>query len=287
MLRKLVNILLNEIIKNRRIQLGLSRKNICENLCSESTLYRFESGLHDINSHLLVEICNRLKLETVIVTDIKITKKEHALFLLMQHFIYKKNIKELENILNSFKNESLSRDWFKIKNWCQAVIHFYKKEYILCENIISNHLKISEPKNSLDLLILNTLILNYISQNNYIKALEVATNCIHYIDTHKVESIDINSKVKYSYAHALFKNNYKKESEEVIIELIEMLLNEKTFFLLGKCYFFLYVIYKNKKLSLAHTYLKLSYMTFQIENSDIPQQVKEEMKHLKDSSIYL
>ena len=46
--------------------------------------------MHDIDSHLLVEICKRLKFETVIITDINLTEKEYALPLLIQHFIYKK-----------------------------------------------------------------------------------------------------------------------------------------------------------------------------------------------------
>ena len=282
---KEVEILLNESIKKRRTELGISRKKLCSDLCSESTLYRFEMGLSDINAHLLIEICKRLKLGEVVITDVNFTEKEYVQFLLIQHYIYQRNITELEKIIESA--ESKSKVWTKIITWCQAVIYFYKGEYKRCENIISKDLSISKPKNSLDLLILNTLILSHLSQNSYKEALEVATTCINYIETHRVGSTELNFKIRYSYAHSLHQNGNKKEAETIILELIDALIHEKTFFLLGKCYFFLYALHKDEKVQLSNKYLKMSYMTFIIENSPIPNQVLEEIKKLPDSSLFL
>ncbi|WP_340393045.1 helix-turn-helix transcriptional regulator [Macrococcoides caseolyticum] len=279
--------MLNQIIKMRREEIGMSRKKLCDNLCSESTLYRFENGLHDINSHLLFELCKRLKLETITITDIHLTEKEHSLFLLMQHFIYKRNINELENILMLLENNSMNNDLFKISKWCEAVILFYKKDYNACQHIIENTISIQNPNTIIDLLILNTLISVYILQQKYADALDIATNCFNYINTRKIKSFDIVSKIKYSYAYSLYMMNYKNESKDVILDLVTLLMQEKTFFLLGKSYYFLYLLYKDENLTLANKYLKLSYMAFIIENNHIPKQVIKQVKSLNDISIFL
>lgn len=75
---------INEVIRNRREMLGISRKQLCENgiLCSEKTLRRLEEGGRKIQKGILTELMGRLNLSAEYCQTELVTSDPEALELM-------------------------------------------------------------------------------------------------------------------------------------------------------------------------------------------------------------
>lgn len=230
---------------------GLSIKALAENLCDESTIYRLEQGKQLPRLEILNDIC--LKLEIPLKQLFPLNEEMEELKKLCRVFTYtddflslKLTLEECEKILVDLTSTYTKNEFSKFIQWHRGVL-LHKEENraedALCilKKLVSKETCGSE----LDISILNSIGLIYLSTNNIEEAIRIYSVINEKVLRQKTyEDSTLLPRVRYNYAYALYKLNRFNEALEVTQEILYYMNTHHTMYSLGKVYHMLGLLSK-------------------------------------------
>ncbi|WP_125565406.1 helix-turn-helix domain-containing protein [Companilactobacillus insicii] len=206
---------LGEIFRARRIELKLSQKNTCENICSQPMLSSIEQGKYIPNSQILISLCKRLKIDM------------NSLSLHDNYQISNLNDfnNTIENLCNNHKYVELKEFLLSettIKNinneqQAQAYYYYLSISYIQADNDLDNFeynlkLAMAEHKNptkltTLDRLIFISMSTLYAKKKDKNKSLEYLTEAFKKFEISNFEHNQIIIFYLAAYSNILLEKN--------------------------------------------------------------------------------
>ncbi|WP_175637887.1 helix-turn-helix domain-containing protein [Metabacillus schmidteae] len=205
---------LGDRIKYYRKKKGLTRKQLCENLCDESTIFRLEKNMHVPRLDILYEIANRLNIQLeqlLLEKDEKLNKIKA----LCRELIYFNDYLALEMVLNELdqlikkRNTSCPsrRMLLKYRSWLTAILLYkregeYSEAKLLLEELVEEDYFVNE----IDFDILNTLGQIHLEQKQYKDALLFFKKAYEMLSTKtpQINDYTLFPRIGYHYSLILY-----------------------------------------------------------------------------------
>ncbi|MBE1556826.1 helix-turn-helix domain-containing protein [Sporosarcina limicola] len=222
---------------------GYTVKELANNLCDESTLYKLEQGKHIPRLDVLNDIC--LKLEVPFKALFPLNEEVEYLKNLCRESIYNEDYLLLEITLDEC-NEVLdqlssiyAKDVFrKFIQWHRAIM-LEKKDHRALDalHILNSLVNINNCGSELDMGIHNSIGLIHLSMNNNDAAYKIYRVIHKKIKNNKiVEDLTIFPRIGYNYAHTLYNIEDYHEALDIINEILYYLETHQSMYSLGKTY---------------------------------------------------
>ncbi|MEK3953217.1 helix-turn-helix domain-containing protein [Psychrobacillus sp. FSL K6-1464] len=230
---------------------GLSIKALAENVCNESTIHRLEKGKQLPRLEILNDIC--LKLEISFKALFPLNEEVEELKSLCREFTYRNDYLSLELTLNKCKEvlEGISsiylkEEFRKFIQWHRAVLLHKTENKIddaLC--ILNKLVSIKNFGSELDISILNSIGLIYLSSNNVEAALKIYSVINEKLMNQRIyEDFTLIPRVRYNYAYTLYKLDCFEEALEVTYEILHYMKARQLMYSLGKVYHMIGILSK-------------------------------------------
>ncbi|MBK0348700.1 helix-turn-helix domain-containing protein [Aerococcaceae bacterium zg-ZJ1578] len=272
----------NKKIKDLRLQLNMTQRDLAEGITSQSVISKIEKGLISPDIDLLQRICERLNtsLATLLDEDYKtITLNTDYIDSLLE----KRDYVHLEKYLSTLDISSLSSNQAHFIEWIKLVIQtacygetdsVIKKANHLISLINTNNTKFNiELKINLYLLIANI----YDELENFSQARELLKTAYAFS---KLPIVDwnINRKILYGLSRVCYQLNYYEEAYQFGLEALETTLSNHTF-----------VNIEDILLVLAHASFKLDMIEESkeyINQAEVIAKLKLNNRNLKQLNIF-
>lgn len=122
--------LLGKRIKEIREQLGMSQKDICKQICSQSYISRIENGDILPSADVLLKLSDRLSINISYLLDISNTPRHDYViefYSLIREAVYKRDYEYIELLLSAERNNKLFQD---VKHqqfflWHDGIVQFH------------------------------------------------------------------------------------------------------------------------------------------------------------------
>lgn len=220
---------------------GYTVKDLANNLCDESTLYRFEQGKQIPRLEILNDIC--LKLEIPLKALFPLNEEVDKLKNLCRESIYMEDylsleiaLEECDKVLNKISSIYVKEEFRRFIQWHRAIIIQKRDNRPLDSLHILNTLAdINNCGSELDISILNSIGLIHLSSNDNNAAYKIYSVINNKIIQHKVvENSTILPRVGYNYAHTLYNLDDFHEALKIITEVLYYLEKNQLMYSLGK-----------------------------------------------------
>jgi len=228
-----------------RKTMGYTVKELANNLCDESTLYRLEQGKILPRLEIINDIC--LKLEIPFKALFPLNEEVEKLKNLCRESIYTKDylsleilLEECNKVLGEISSIYVKEEFRKFIQWHRAIM-LQKRDNRPHDalRILNTLASINSGGSELDISILNSAGLIYLSLNDTNEAYKIYRVINTKIIQHKiVEDSTIRPRVGYNYAHSLYNLGEFHEALEIISEVIFYLEKHQSMYSLGKTYHF-------------------------------------------------
>ncbi|QYA34083.1 helix-turn-helix transcriptional regulator (plasmid) [Macrococcus psychrotolerans] len=279
--------MLYEVIEAKRKEQNITRSKLCKNVCSPSTLYRFEKGELNVSLDIFTKWCEKLKIENINLISTKMYLNELNQFDIAKEAIYYNDFESLEYLINSSPTKKNSYFFTtKLHPWMCAVYYFNIGEIDKSKTILKNICPHTKINSFFDFNVLNSLALVYILNKEWYKAKEILNKCINNSYFKEISDINIEMKVKYNLAYCHFYLDNIYDCIDILENLVYLNKKNTHIFMMGKIYYFLYLCYKklnNDKI--FREYLKLAYFAFYIEDPQSIYISKNIIPTLKEEGI--
>jgi transcriptional regulator with XRE-family HTH domain len=268
---------LGDRVKFYRKRKGLTRKQLAENLCDESTIFRLEKSKQFPRLEILKEISEKLEipLHTMLFPhDFELTRLKK----LCRELTYYEDftalelaLEKVESIISENIDFSYSqRDTRKFIDWHWAIIlHKHHNDLEEALKQLSNLVQTELTMNEIDIGILNSIGLIYLDMNKRDQALKyfkLASDSLE--DVPIIEDLTLNPRIRYNYAFVLYYTNELDIALQVAFDLLYYLKANHLNYCLGEILHMLGTILKSKqKYSEALSYFLKSLAAFQLEDS--------------------
>lgn len=229
---------LGEIIKNRRLELGLTQNDLAEGICAQALISRIEKGKLLPKKSILNQLEERLSLKPNQLIKVKQDADQFAQISNLKEVIRKQLSKRDYEIIEALleSNENLI-DSITNKNdqafftWIKASIEdkIYQNKDLALEMLIN--IPLENVTSELALEIINAVGVIYFIANDYEKAANVFQNNLNLINDEV--HFKVQAKVMLNYCLVLDKLKKYKKALLYISEGIDLLLEHKSLFLLG------------------------------------------------------
>jgi transcriptional regulator with XRE-family HTH domain len=232
-------------IEYYRKRAGMTRKDLAEGICDESTLFRIEKGSQNPRLDLLVEISHKLKVPVAFLMselplgDLKEIEKYKNLC--RKHTYYQDyqalslTIEQFDNLLdqNSDHAEYLTNK--KFITWNKAILlHVRDKNLIKAEEQLKSILDI-KLRTEFDIGVCNSLGLVTLSKDGVSKAFDFFTKAYTAIEElPQLEDPTLAPRVAYNIAYCHVKNRQLNEATTLAYQIIGLLESKQLSFILGK-----------------------------------------------------
>lgn len=260
--------MLYELIEEKRKERNISRNELCKNVCSPSTLYRFEKGELNVSLNIFIKWCEKLNIEKIDLFSSKMYLNELEEFNIAKEAIYYNDFENLKYLISSSPSKNNSNFYStKLYPWMNS-IHFFNIGLIdKSENILMSICPHTKITSFFDINILNSLALIYILKKEWVKARKLLLKCINNTYFEELSEIDIKIKVKYNLAFCYFYSDNIHDCIDILEELIYINKKNNHLYMMGKIYYFLYSCYKKLNIpDIYKKYLISSYFAFYIED---------------------
>ncbi|KQL34404.1 helix-turn-helix transcriptional regulator [Psychrobacillus sp. FJAT-21963] len=235
---------------------GLSIKALADNLCDESTIYRLEQGKQLPRLEILNDIC--LKLEVSFNALFPLNEEVVELKKLCREFTYTADYPSLElsivecsKALEGLTSIYLKEEFRKFIQWHKGILLHKKENKIeeaLC--ILNKLVSIKTCGSELDISILNSVGLIYLSINNAEEAIKIYRVINERVQNQKIiEDRTLIPRVGYNYAVSLYKLNRFEEALIVMHEILLYMETNQLMYSLGKVYHMIGLLSKKCGLS--------------------------------------
>ncbi|WP_391115871.1 helix-turn-helix domain-containing protein [Psychrobacillus sp. L3] len=230
---------------------GLSIRALAENLCDESTIYRLEQGKQLPRLEILNDIC--LKLEIPLKQLFPLNEEIDQLKKLCRVFTYtddflslKLTLEECDKVMEDLTSTFIKEEFRKFIQWHRAVLLHKEENRVddaLC--ILNKLVSTKNCGSELDISILNSVGLIYLSTNNLEEAIKIYSVINEKVLKQKTyEDSTLLPRVRYNYAYALYKLSRYNEALEVTQEILYYMNTHHSMYSLGKVYHMLGLLSK-------------------------------------------
>lgn len=228
-----------QMIKNRRIQLGLTQEELCEGICEPATLSRIESGRNDPSRSRLTVLLQRLGLPEnryfalLSEKDIAISNLQTEIVSLNVHEHFLEALEKLDELEDLIHPDDLILKQFilrsravagKIEN-NQAIPYDFQS----AQDLLLDAIRLTVPRFDLEgieqhhygldeMKIINQIALNYSNHGLYDKAIPVYYQLMRYVRKHMLNLEIFSSSVvaiSYNYSRILCIEKRPKEALEI------------------------------------------------------------------------
>lgn len=264
---------LGDLIKKRRLELGMTQKQLAENICTQALISRIENNDTLPKKDLLEQFEKRLQLghnELNIYFSLKTNQhKIDSVIREMRDSLNRRDYKSIEILLN-YNQEIIEtskdindKSFFK---WMEAsVAHQIYQESDQALEIFS-HIPIDDLESELSIEIVNARGLIYYQQQEYDKALKTFYHGMEKI-TDDV-NFKIHAKLLFNYTLTLEEKNENREALSVLLSGIELLLENDSLYILGDFYYTKAFIYnKMDNYEEAISNFELAQTIFKLQNN--------------------
>ncbi|ETT81062.1 helix-turn-helix domain-containing protein [Viridibacillus sp. FSL R5-0477] len=244
---------LGEKVSYFRRSKGLTIKELAENICDDSTIYRLEKGKQLPRIEILNDIC--MKLEIPLKALFPFNAEVQKLKKLCREFTYTEDYLALELVLeecNKVKEELSStfskKEFKKHIDWHKSIL-LHKKENKLDDalNILKSLVNLENCTSELDINILNSTGLIYLSYNNVDDAYNIYKVIYRKIKTqHFLEDPTLLPRVGYNLANCMYRLKLYDESLKVCQEILYYIESNQLIYSLGEIYHMIGMLSKKK-----------------------------------------
>jgi len=222
---------------------GYTVKELANNLCDESTLYRLEQGKQVPRLEILNDIC--LKLEIPFAALFSVNEEVDKLKILCRESIYLEDyllleiaLDECDKVSEKISSVYAKEEFRKFIQWHRAIMILKKdnrpQEALRILNTLTN---ISNCGSELDINILNSIGLIHLSLNDNNAAYKIYRIINNKIMHHKVvEDSTILPRIGYNYAHTLYNLEDFHKALKIITDVLYYLEKHQLMYILGKTY---------------------------------------------------
>ncbi|KGM38006.1 helix-turn-helix domain-containing protein [Streptococcus sinensis] len=255
--------------KNRRLQLGLSQKELAEGICAQGIISKIENEELLPSIEIFIHLVNKLKLSHTAIEEffnIDYLPSDKFYSLDIKKLIHSRDYATLKYVLSMVNADTLDSSDRMIFDWLTAITIYHvhhdkeaalKKLETLLASIHETDFIFLKTKSSIASI--------YSDSGEHDKALEIFKEILPDIN----KFADWMDKVKYYYSLSrsfFFKNEYDKSLYYNSLA-ITLILEEKSLFLLGDCYLArAYILQKQQLLSEAYQSCQNAMAIFNITN---------------------
>lgn len=222
---------------------GLSIKALAESLCDESTIYRLEQGKQLPRLEILNDICLKLEIPLKqlfpLNEEIEELKKSCRIFTYTDDFpLLKLTLVECDEVIEGLNSTYIKEEFRKFIQWHRGIL-LHKEENRVDDalHILNKLVSTKTCGSELDINILNSIGLIYLSTNNIKEAIKIYTVIDEKVLRQKTyEDSTILPRVRYNYAYTLYKLDRFNEALEVTQEILYYMNTHQSMYSLGKVY---------------------------------------------------
>ena len=269
---------IGEMIRYYREKRGLSRKNLVDGICDESTLFRIEKANNFPSMYIIDKLCSRLSIPMSLLFEDQYGESGKSLTYLKQRcrkHVYDKEYNELDKDLNKLKtlyDEMNKNDYilYMFILWHKAILlNERDNQPEKAKQLLLPLLK-SRPVLEIEIAMMNTLGLIYVSlesNNEAIRYFQWSFAALKNITS--LENPTLFVRVGYNYAYCKF---YQQKYQQVIslsIQVTSFLENHHLFYMKGRTFHMLAKSYeKVGTYPLAKKYMNDAIAIFTVEGKD-------------------
>lgn len=264
---------LGDLIKSRRLELGMTQKELAQGICTQALISRIENNDTIPKKDILDQFEERLELmHTELNIFYNLKSNQHKIDELIKEIrdaINRRDYKSIE-LLIIYNKEIIasSKDINDIAffNWMNASIchQLHKKSDQALE--ILNKIPLEDLKDELSIEIVNATGLIYYQKKEFKPAL-----ASFYTGMQKInDQVDfkLQAKLLFNYTLTLEESNKDKDALDTLLSGIELLLENDSLFLLGDFYYTkAFIFNKLNNHAEAISNLELAKTIFKIQNN--------------------
>ncbi|MFZ3591715.1 helix-turn-helix domain-containing protein [Bacillus sp. DJP31] len=285
-------------IKYYRKNLGLTRKELAEGVCDESTLFRIEKGNQLPRVDVLINLCKKLNLPIEYIVnginsdEVKMLKDIKRL---CRGYVYDMNYVGLRYIIDEFHKLKdrhtlgLNLDILdRFIKWHEAIlVHEDEKDNITAEKLL---LAINNSKltTEIDIGIANSLGLVWLSLNKTDDAFCIFKDAFTSLSRLPIKmDLTIYPRVGYNLAFCYYNQKEYEEAIGIAYSLLSYLESNQLSFILGKTHHMIGILNKkNGYFQCAEEHLKKAQYLFYIEDKkEYYEKVVEDIQKLNNKII--
>ncbi|WP_298466920.1 helix-turn-helix transcriptional regulator [uncultured Psychrobacillus sp.] len=238
-----------------RREKGMSMKELAENVCDYTTIYRVEKGKQLPRLEILNDIC--MKLEIPFQSLFPLNEEVEKIKKTCRELTYAEDYSSLETALEEC-NELLGRvdsiytsiEFRKFILMHRAIIlHKHENDPIRALQTLEPLVKLKNAVSEIDFGILNSMGLIYISLKDYENAHKIYKVIFNKIkNRNAIDDSTLFPRVGYNYALTMFKLKKFEVSLETIQEVLLYSQTRHLIYLLGETHYMLAILFKKKGL---------------------------------------
>lgn len=291
---------LGERVKSYREKKRLTRRELSNNLCDESTIFRLEKSKQFPRLEILNGIAEKLDipLHNLLVPDdiefIRLKKLCRELIYYEDYFALEMVIEEIEKKLNNNLDFAYSEvEAKKFIQWHKSIIlHKVYNHLDEAVQVLESLVDIDCAFNEIDIGILNSIGLIYLDleqkedAGRFFKA-----SYKNLKDLSVIEDITLPPRIGYNYCYLLYYQKHQDEALQIAFHLLYYLKSNHLNYCMGEILFLIAKILKSKNhFEEALTYLNSSCCAFLLEENDekvniVQKNVKEIKSIIKKEAI--
>ncbi|EJQ37424.1 hypothetical protein IEE_05210 [Bacillus cereus BAG5X1-1] len=247
---------LGELIKDLRQQAGVSQKELCKEICSQSEISKIESGKILPTIYILMGISSKLGVEPSYFFN-QLTKKQFDIIYNVKNeirnHVHEKNYKKVKTLVDKYENHSsfqtIEERQFIL--WHKGIIEYYlhnNLKHSLCFLEESLRTRESLKHNIQDIHILNSLAVIHSETGQYLEAIDLFKLALrYYFGLNSNIDYKIYNKLCYNISKPLISNKNYKEALTYCELGVKNCLETHSNYLLGGLYYQQGYIYSLKQ----------------------------------------
>ncbi len=242
---------LGEKVSYFRKAKGLTIKELAENLCDDSTIYRLEKGKQLPRLEILNDIC--LKLEISFKALFPFDEEVDQLKKMCREFTYIEDylslelaLEECNRVLEELHSAYSRVEFRKFILWHQAIL-LHKKENKIVDalTVLTSLVNLENCVSELDISIMNSVGLIHLSNKNVDAAFEIYGVIYSKTKNKKViEDVTLLPRVGYNYANCMYKLKSYVNALEIIQEVLYYVETHQLIYSLGEIYHMMGILSK-------------------------------------------
>lgn len=224
---------------------GYTVKELANNLCDESTLYRLEQGKQIPRLEILNDICLKLEIpfKALFTLNVEVDKLKNLCresTYLEDYLALEIALDECDKVLDKIYSIYAKEEFRRFIQWHRAIMIQKRDNKPLDALHLLNRLaNINSCGSELDINILNSIGLIHLSMNDNNAAYKIYRVINNKIMNHKVvEDSTILPRVGYNYVHTLYNLEDYHEALKIVTEILYYLEKNQLMYSLGKTYHF-------------------------------------------------
>ncbi|MEB2282497.1 helix-turn-helix domain-containing protein [Lysinibacillus xylanilyticus] len=244
---------LGERVAYYRKSKGLSIKDLAENLCDDSTIYRLEKGRQLPRLEILNEIC--MKLEVPINALFPLNKEVVQLKMLCREFTYNEDylsleltLEECENVLEQLTSIYEKKQFSRFILWHRAILlHKIENKEQDALKILNSIVNLKKCGSELDIEIMNSTALIYLTTDvntAYKIYKEIYAKSKNQKD---LEDLTLFPRVGYNYAYTMYQLNSYEKALKIVLDVLNYMETHHLMYFLGEIYHMIGILSKKNE----------------------------------------